>query len=94
MQIFSTTGLLSLSAGALWGLANAWCLTRAVRCVVEGKRGWRLAGWVAAKLVGLYGLAGWMLIGLRLPAVAWLAGFTLSLVLLALKMNPLAARND
>jgi hypothetical protein len=85
---------LSFFAGALWGLANAWCLTQAVRCVVEGRRGWRLAGWVAAKLFGLYGLAAWMLIGLRLPAVAWLAGFTLSLGLLVLKMNPRVARND
>jgi hypothetical protein len=85
---------LSFFAGALWGLANAWCLTRAVRCVVEGKQGWKLAGWVAAKLVGLYGLAACMLIGLRLPAVPWLAGFTLSLVLLVLKMNPRVARND
>ncbi len=85
---------LSFFAGALWGLANAWCLTRAVRCAVEGKRGWKLAGWVAAKGVGLYGLAAWMLIGLRLPAAAWMAGFTLSLVLLILKMNPPAARSD
>lgn len=84
----------SFLAGALWGLANAWCLTRAVRCVVEGKRGWRLAGWVAAKGVGLYGLAAWMLIGLKLPAVPWLVGFTLSLGLLVLKMNPRAVRND
>ena len=94
MQICSTTFVLSLLAGVLWGLANAWCLTRAVRCAVEGKRGWALAGWVIAKLLGLYGLAAWMLIGLRLPAVAWMAGFTLSLALLMLKMTPLAARND
>lgn len=85
---------LSLFAGALWGLANAWCLARAVRCAIEGKRGWKLAGWVVLKLVGLYGLAAWMLIGLRLPAAAWIAGFTLSLALLLLKMNPRVARND
>ncbi len=94
MQILSTMGLLSLAAGALWGLANAWCLTRVVHCVIEGKRGWSMAGWLSAKLVGLYGLAGWMLIGLRLPAAAWMAGFTLSLFLLVFKMNPLVARND
>ncbi len=85
---------LSFFGGVLWGLANAWCLMRAVRCAIEGKRGWKLAGWVAAKLIGLYGLAAWMLIGLRLPAAAWIVGFTLSLVLLILKMNPLVARND
>lgn len=85
---------LSFFAGALWGLANAWCLTRAIRCAMEGKRGWRLASWVVLKLVGLYGLAAWMLVGLRLPAVPWLAGFTLSLGLLVLKMNPRVARND
>ena len=84
----------SFIAGALWGLANAWCLVRAVRCAMEGGRGWKLAGWVAVKLIGLYGLAAWMLIGLKLPAVAWMAGFTLSLALLVLKMKPLAARND
>jgi len=94
MRIFSTIGLFSLAAGAAWGLANFWCLTRAVRCVLEGRRGWKLAGWVALKLVGVYGLAAWMLIGLRLPAAAWLAGFTLSLIVLVLKMNPLVARND
>lgn len=84
----------SFFAGALWGLANAWCLARAVHCAVEGWRGWRLAGWVSVKLIGLYGLAAWMLIGLRLPAAAWLAGFTLSLGILVLKMKPLVVRND
>ena len=69
----------SFMAGLVWGLANFWCMARAVRCVVEGKKGWTLAGWAAFKLVGLYGLAAWMLIGLKMPAVAWLAGFTISL---------------
>ena len=92
--IFSTTFVFSLAAGAFWGLANAWCLTRAIRCALEGRRVWKLAGWVAAKLVGLYGLAAWMLIGLKLPAVPWMAGFTLSLGLLVLKVKPLAVRHD
>ena len=82
----------SLVAGVLWGLANAWCLTRAVRCAIEGQRGWKLAGWVVLKLVGLYGLAAWMLIGLRLSAAAWMAGFTLSLVALGTKQS--LARDD
>ena len=99
MRIFSTMGFLSLAAGAAWGLANFWCLVRAVRCAMEGKRGWRLAGWVALKLFGVYGLAAWMLIGLRMPAAPWLAGFTLSLIVFAIARNAAVkqsqeARND
>ena len=97
--VFSIIFVFSLLAGALWGLANAWCMARLVQCAIEGKRGWKLAGWVAAKLIGLYGLVAWMLVGLRLPAAAWMAGFTLSLVALAViarnemtKQSP--ARND
>ena len=41
--------------GAAWGLANFWCMGRAARCVVEARRGLRLAGWVVVKFVGLYG---------------------------------------
>lgn len=76
---------LSFIAGIAWGLANAWVLVKGVRCVLEGQRRWKLAAWAGAKLVGVYGLAAWMLIGLRLPAVAWMAGFTCSLAILGFK---------
>lgn len=80
--------ILSLIAGLAWGLLNFWCMVKAVRCVMEGQRRWKLAGWTAMKLVGVYGLAAWMLVGLKLPAVAWMLGFTLSLAIIALKALP------
>lgn len=86
----------SLWIGALWGLLNAWCLTRVVRCVVAGRRSWPLIGWGLVKFGGLYGLAAWLLIGVKIPAVGWLIGFTLSLMGLGLgaysSIRPVVAR--
>ena len=66
--------------GALWGLANIWCLRQVVDLVVAGKSGWRLAGWLAVKFAGLYGLAAALLVLAKVSPAAWLAGFTLSLI--------------
>lgn len=73
--------------GAAWGLANVWCLKRTVQCLVAGKKGWRLGGWLAAKFIGLYGLVAFFLIVLRLSPLGWFSGFGLSLVGLGLSRN-------
>ncbi|MBI1952856.1 MAG: F0F1 ATP synthase subunit A [Candidatus Omnitrophica bacterium] len=78
----------SLLAGVAWGLANLWCLTRAARCVAEGRRGFPLAGWVVTKFFLLYGLIAWFLVGLKLSAAAWLAGFTITLAAAAASALP------
>ena len=89
MRDFIGTSLwISFLLGIAWGLANFWCLARITRIVVAGGRKWKLAGWVALKLFGLYALAGWLLIGLKIPATGWLAGFTLSLIGLAVAALP------
>lgn len=80
-----TSFIFSFLLGIGWGLANAWCLSRIVRVVVDGGRRRVLAGWVVLKLFGLYALAGWLLIGLRVPTAAWLAGFTVSLAALVVR---------
>lgn len=69
-----------LWVGALWGLANIWCLRQVADSIVAGKSRWRLAGWLAVKFAGLYGLAAWLLVSVRISPLAWLAGFTLSLI--------------
>ena len=75
----------SLAVGIGWGLANLWCLTRTARCVAEGRRGFPLAGWVVTKFFLLYGLIAWFLLGWKLSAVGWLAGFTVTLVAAAVR---------
>ncbi len=76
--------VLGLLVGAGWGLANAWCLNKAVQCLITGKKGWRLTGWLVAKFIGLYGLVVFFLIYMRLSPLGWLSGFGLSLMGLAL----------
>ena len=77
--VIKTSVIWSVFLGLGWGLANFWCMARLVTCVAEGRRKLHLAGWVTLKLFGLYAAAVWMLVGLKVPAVGWLIGFTLSL---------------
>lgn len=70
----------ALWIGVGWGMANFLCMARVTRVVVEGGRGWRLAGWVALKVLGLYGALAWLLLGARVSPLGWLIGFTLSLI--------------
>ena len=94
--------LLAGFIGVAWGLANFLCMAQVARAAVEGRRGWRLAGWVALKVLGLYGLLAWLLLGARVSPLGWLAGFTLSLAAVAMRsvpslrglMKPLVARHD
>lgn len=69
-----------LWTGVAWGLANFLCMAQVTRVIVEGRRGWRLAGWVALKVLGLYGILAWLLLGVRVSPLGWLTGFTLSLI--------------
>ncbi len=86
--LVSLTGLLgmrpawigALWIGAVWGVADLYCWGRATRCMAAGRYGWPLAGWLTLKFAGLYGLAAWLLVVVRISAVGWLVGFTLSLV--------------
>ncbi len=88
LTLSSVSGCLSLWSGALWGLLNAWCMTRLIQGFVQGKRGLRLTGWVTLKFLGLYAIAGWLLLSLRVSVVGWLIGFTLSLIGLGLSAFP------
>ena len=102
MSKLSMAFLLAGFIGVAWGLANFFCMAQVTRVVVEGRRGWRLAGWVALKVLGLYGLLAWLLLGARISPLGWLAGFTLSLIAAALRSfsslrgltKPLVARHD
>lgn len=87
-EFIATSFAFSFLLGVAWGLANIGCLARITRLVIGGGRVWALAGWVVVKLFGLYALAGWLLIGVRVPALAWLAGFTVSLIAFAVKSFP------
>ena len=86
--LFSVIGLLlgagawilGLWIGAFWGLANAWCLNRAVQCVVAKQKKWRLAAWLAVKFIGLYGSLALLLLVAHISPLGWLAGFGLSLI--------------
>lgn len=75
----SPAACVGLWIGVIWGLANWACLMRLTRVVAAGDRRLKLAGWVAAKFIGLYGLAAWLLIGARVSVPGWLIGFTLAL---------------
>ncbi len=88
MSLGKPAWFLGLWTGSLWGLANAWCLVRTARCVVSGKRSWRLAGWIGMKFIGLYGLLVWLLIGWRVSPVGWVIGFTISLIGLCAAQYP------
>ncbi len=77
-----------LLIGAGWGLANFWCMARAAGCVVKGQRGARLFGWILLKFIGLYGLVGWLLVGLKISPIGWLLGFTVSLISLGFGAMP------
>ncbi len=74
--------------GAAWGLANFWCLAKAVECVIKNQKNFQLIAWIIVKFFGLYGVAGWLLIGARIPAAGWLLGFTISLVALGISSAP------
>ncbi len=68
--------------GAVWGLANTGSLGILLKFFTSPRRphrGWVLTGLVLAKLLGLYGLLLWFLVGARVSPMGWLAGFTLSL---------------
>ncbi len=77
---FGAGWAVGLWVGALWGLANIWCLRQVVDSVMQGKPRWRLASWLAVKFAGLYGLAACLLVMAKVSPAAWLAGFTLSLI--------------
>ena len=77
---FGAGWAVGLWIGALWGLANIWCLRQVADSVVVGKSRWTVAGWIALKFVGLYGLAAVLLVAAKVSPAAWLTGFTLSLV--------------
>ncbi len=80
---------LACGVGAVWGLANAWTLQLVLQTMTAPKRSsGRLALLLLLKLAGLYSLAVWCLVGLRLSPVAWLCGFTLSLVGLGFSAAP------
>jgi len=80
---------LGLWVGSLWGMANAWCLNLVLQTALSRQRhGWRLALLLVVKLAGLYGLAIWFLVGLRLSPLAWIGGFTLSLIGLGISALP------
>lgn len=70
----------ALWLGAAWGVVNAWCLAQVARVVFAGERRWRVVAWLLVKFLGLYAVAAWLLVGLRLHAGAWLIGFTVSLI--------------
>ena len=76
--------------GALWGLLNAWMLTRVFRSLTEKRKGLSIALWLAAKFVGLYGLLFYLLVGLHISPGGWLVGFTLSLAGLGLGWRQVA----
>lgn len=78
-NVIGIASILSVFLGLGWGLANFWCMARLVRCAVAVGKKRRWAGWVALKLFGLYATAAWLLVGLKVPAIGWLIGFTLSL---------------
>ena len=77
---FGAGWIVGLWIGALWGLANIWCLRQVADSVVVGKSRWTVAGWLALKFVGLYGLAALLLVAAKVSPVAWMVGFTLSLI--------------
>ena len=81
--------IVALWVGTAWGLANTWCLNRLLTIVLSGAPRGRLGVLLTVKLVGLFGGLVWLLAGLRLPALAFLSGFTLVLVGLGVSAAPL-----
>ncbi len=77
-----------LWVGAAWGLANFWCMAKALSCVVEKTRGLRLAVWIVFKFVILYGSAGLLLLWAKVSPVGWILGFTISLIALGIGAIP------
>jgi hypothetical protein len=78
-----------------WSLANFAVLAVILRTVTDpkGVRTGRLIGWVALKIVGLYGLAVWVLLHRWFPLLAFLAGFSWPLVVVVLRaLGPLVVR--
>lgn len=71
-----------LWVGAAWGVANHWLLVRVATLGVASPRlpRWQMAFLLGLKFVGLYGLAVWLLVGLRVAPGGWLTGFTLALI--------------
>ena len=87
---FTPARCLGLWIGALWGLANIGCLHLILRTLVldSKRRGWRFGALLLVKLVGLYGLLIWFFIGLKVSPLAWLGGFTVSLIGLGIGALP------
>ncbi len=78
--------LLGILVGAGWGWANAWCLNRTANCWIAGRKGWKLAGWLAVKFLGLYGALAFFLVVVKVSPLGWLAGFGLGLIALAFRI--------
>lgn len=78
----------ALWIGAVWGLLNFWCMAQVAKNLLAGKRGWRLLAWFSLKGIVLYGGLVWLLVGLRIWPLGWLAGFTLSLIAVAAAAFP------
>ena len=66
--------------GSLWGFANFWCMERTAATLFSGSGNFRLVLWLVGKFVLLYGVIAWLLVGVRISPLGWLAGFSLSLV--------------
>lgn len=78
-------------AGAVLGAANLWFLWKLIRLVIAPVRGsgGAIVGFALAKIVGVYGLGAVLLIWVKLPPVWVLAGFSLVLLVVVLKVGGL-----
>lgn len=74
--------LLAAAAGAAWGLANLWGLSRALRSWLGPQPAGRAvqAGWFLLKFPLLYGAAIWLLTRPGFSAPGFGAGFSLALL--------------
>lgn len=75
------------TAALLWSLANFAVLAALLREITnrDGARKWRVAGWAALKIVGLYGFGFWVLYRRWFPLIAVTAGFTWPLAVVLLR---------
>ncbi len=74
--------VVGLWLGAAWGVANYWLLVRVATLGMTSRRlpRWQVAILLGLKFFGLYGLAAWLLVGLKVAPGGWLTGFTLALI--------------
>ncbi len=67
--------------GAVWSLANSWCLVRLLSCWTGPRPSWRRAlAWAAFKFLALYGVAAAVLMSGRLSLLGFSIGFTAALI--------------